>query len=329
MSKCQIADFHEGFKIKICADHSHQNKQENCTRLGNIGESEEALEVIGACMKSMLVEIETEGNFLDFEEQSFVATRIQKKIVQLIPQLESIKDKSLFQDIKIIEKGIVGIMKELHQSDCFKQFCMRNYMALMCNYLKIDYKKVSRLIKTPFDDDGIQAKLQRVEEEAETLKHDLKKLRERVITTIGLEPQANFQKAYELITNKKLIPSDPKELSFDCACPKDACFMESSDGNVLFNCKELNICRITDNIKLAKDFICSSFPQTVQNFHMNLNGGILDCEEVNDIIVYVGPHVSKEFCIYGMEMSHFQMKNILQTLCKNQRKVGLGIANLN
>ncbi|CAI2376572.1 unnamed protein product [Moneuplotes crassus] len=331
VNKCEIGTcdnnseyLHRGLKIRICKQHFQPSEKDKCVRLGQLIEIEDALRVVKTCINNFCTGVELGDNIASIKKCKHFVEQVNHKVAQVSKEIESAKSSDDLQSHDCLENEFKDITSELYHCEFFTHFCVKNYMTLMCDYLKIDNNKISRLISTDDEIRNFKGKLEEKEQELKKLEDKYRQICERFINHIGLDTKASLAKAYKIITNLELFLENDEKLILDCNTEEDTEFMKAVGDNILPNCSELTIDSITSDVKLGTNFICSSFPQTVQRFHLNLNGKMLDCKEAIDMIHHASPHVSIEFCIYGMRISQFQMKNILQSICRNQRIFGFG-----
>ncbi|CAI2379720.1 unnamed protein product [Moneuplotes crassus] len=316
--------FHKELEIRICEQHFKPSQKNQCVRLGQLNEVEDALRVVKTCINNFCTGVELGDNIASIKKCKHFAEQVNHKVAQVSKGIESAKSSDDLQSHDCLESEVKDITSELYHCEFFTHFCVKNYMTLMCDYLKIDHNKVSELISPEDEIRNFKEKLEEKEQELENMEDKYRQICERIINDIGLDTKESLLKSYKIVTDLELIQKNDRVLIFNCDTEEDTEFMKAIGDNILPNCSRLRLDSITSDVKLFKNFICSSFPETVQWFHLNCNGEIIDCQEIIETIHYVSPHISLEFYIYNMRISQFQMKYILQSICKNQKIFGFG-----
>ncbi|CAI2370096.1 unnamed protein product [Moneuplotes crassus] len=314
---------HKKIKIRLCEEHYQQDQQESWERIVNIQDIKQALEVLQTCIKNFTVSAESEGH-----NSNSLVNQLLDQTIQMQKDINKSKENNDVRKFQEIENEIATLATQLRSNEDFKQFCVQNYMALMCDYLKINKNKIDRLINTKIDVASLQEQLEQKEADFTALKKRFEECRKRIINTVGTATQDKYEQCYKMITGKEIEISISNNHILNCGSECDVEFMESMGDHIIPNYKSLRIDKISCQISLAKKFIISSLPERVDKFHLNVNGNLIDCEQISDLIIHTSfTGISKLF-LYSLKINQPQLQMLLQVICKNQTSLCLGYSKL-
>ncbi|CAI2369923.1 unnamed protein product [Moneuplotes crassus] len=305
---------HKKIKIRICEEHYKQDQQENWERIVNIQEIKQAIEVLQTCIKNFSVSTGSE----EYNSISLVKQLLDQTI-QMQKDISKSKENNDVHKFQEIENEIATLATQLRSNEDFKQFCVQNYMALMCDYLKISKNKIDRFISTKIDVASLQEQLEQKETEFTTLKKRFEECRKRIINTVGTVTQNDFEQCYKMITGKKIEIDIYQNRVLSCGSQCDVEFMESMGDHIIPNYSGLCVDKINCQIPLVKKFIISSFPEEVDRFHLNFQGKLIDCEQISDLIIHTSFTGISELYLYSLKINQPQLQMLLHVICKNQK----------
>ncbi|CAI2367920.1 unnamed protein product [Moneuplotes crassus] len=326
---------HKGFNVNICDEHYQLNHKESCVKLENIGEPDgikEALEVIQTCIKNFRVVLDSDNDKETQEETIRFLAEIQTQIQEIFKEIEKGDGGQEFLDIHDINNKVRDIFLKLRSEEGFKQFCVINYIHLMGDYLGINKSKTNRIIGIT----GIKSEMEidlRLLDNKNTksykeLEKELVELKQRAISLIDPSTLQGLEKYYKLVTNKSQNIASTKKLILEFDNEKDIEFVKNFGGNIVPNLENLEIDKILENLEVAKEFLFSSFPQSVENFHLNFKGRMHNCDEIIDVLCYLNPRIMRSLHIYRFELSQIQMKKIFQITKQIQTYIGFRCCKL-
>ncbi|CAI2376573.1 unnamed protein product [Moneuplotes crassus] len=329
--KCQLQDcgrqaewFNKSLRIAICKKHLALSEESHSVKIGNLEGAEETLRLVKACINEFyeasrsitIEECEEESN--NFCEQ------LEDKVEEISNELNYVRKNKKFEDFGAIETRIKALTLELKKNQLFNKFCTQLYFCMKCEQLGVNKEKTSRFIENPLNEDLFVDQLKQKDTELKNLKGELKTIKEKVASIVGLSSQADIEKVYCIITGKKIAPKISEQLVLDCNDQKNCDFMEILGDNILPNCDMLRINNIQEHISLVENFIFRCFPQTVRCLALNFRGKPINWEKLVEMVTYLSPHITNELYLYNLKFGPFQLSNILQNTCQHIKELGFG-----
>ncbi|CAI2369801.1 unnamed protein product [Moneuplotes crassus] len=308
---------HNLMRIRVCQEHYQPDHKESWTRIVPCKEVEQALGLFTTCMKNFTIANDSnEGEGLNEDIQSFNA-----KVARTTDEFTKLEQEEDPKKLEEMEQELINLITELRKNESFKQFCVKHYMHLICEYLNIQIDEIERFIDTKIDTISLEQKLKQSEDGLKNLNKELNECRKKFVNTVGTTTIPDFELCYELITSSKATISPASKLILDCYKPQDINFMQCMGDNILPNFNHLSIRRIDENLNLVNNFVLSSFPQNVKGFSLNTNGKLIDCEPVMNLIIHTSSSVLQSMYLSNFIISQSQLKTLLQTTCKNQSEL--------
>ncbi|CAI2367437.1 unnamed protein product [Moneuplotes crassus] len=218
---------------------------------------------------------------------------------------------------------MISLMKELHFSEDFKHFCIRNYLESVCYHLKINKSNIARFVHKDIEQECFKAGLERTQRRLEDTKMRLQNFQKKTVNMITLSNQDKLKQCYEMITERKGRDTKDFKIRLDLSDSRDYDFMAAVQDQILPDFSHLRIDNVGKDFYFFKDFIFFNFPQNIGCLYLNLGSKMCDAEAISDIIIHVSPRISRAFYIGSCDIKLPQMKNILQICKRNQRIIGL------
>ncbi|CAI2359365.1 unnamed protein product [Moneuplotes crassus] len=319
----QASYMYRGTAIYICEEHFQPSQKEHLVKIGNVDGAQETLDVVKKCIINFKLELEQEEYQNIQEESKVLVNNIQSKIPEISKELDSPIESNPTEKYESIEYQVRAIVTEVKSSQPFRSFCFKNYMNLMCDYLEIDRSKIARFISIDSFEGAQDSEISRIKTELEETKSKYTQFRQRAISKMECSNKDDLKKIYEIVTNKQILEKWNDQVGLDCKSKQDVEFMEAIKCQILPNLNDFRIDKIDLNLLFAKEFILSSFPQKVLRFHLNWEGEIIDIESMNEIIMYINLRIAEELHLYNFQIDQFQLKILLQAVCRNKISLGL------
>ncbi|CAI2365065.1 unnamed protein product [Moneuplotes crassus] len=321
--------YQKELKLHFCANHYELNSKENWVKVESIGDIEVALDVTQSCNKNFQVAVELQKNKGDMQESIHLSQQLQTQMQDISDDIAKFKLNEELSNFETIKAKIKDIYLQLRIDEGFKQFCVVNYTHLMCDYFEADKSKVDYILGIENNeasemDLDLRAGKKKTKYYRE-LQKELVELKQRAVSLIDPSTLQGLEKCYKLITkiNQDIEARKRFILEFDDEI--DIEFVKSFGDNIVPNLENLEIDKIQENLEVAKEFLFSSFPQSVENFHLNFEGKMHNCHEIIDVLCYLNPRIMRSLCIYSFEINQIQMKRIFQIV--KQSKTYFGFLN--
>ncbi|CAI2362686.1 unnamed protein product [Moneuplotes crassus] len=320
--KCEAQDcsqqasyVYRGTTIYICEEHFQPSQKDHFVKIGNVNGAQEALDVVKKCEDPSLQ-----------EESIMLVNDIQRRVTETSKELDSCIDNNQLERYESIEQQIFTIISTIRNSHHFREFCVKHYLSLVCDFLSIDRKKIERFIRkgreqTSYDIQSIQAK-----DELEKVEAKFTEFNEGTISSIKFSTKTDLKNIYKLITGKSLTLKKI-DLRLGLKCAEDVEFIRKIRGHIIPNIPKLVIKNAHIDIRLVKEFLYSFFPAKVGRFHFNHQGEMINYDEFADIILDINPKISEGLFLYKFDLGQFQLESFFK-LSTRVLNVGLCFCKL-
>ncbi|CAI2365089.1 unnamed protein product [Moneuplotes crassus] len=308
--------YQKELKLHFCANHYELNSKENWVKMESIGDLEQTLAVTQSCNKNFQVAVEFQKNRGDMQESIHLSQQLQTQMQDISDDIAKFKLNEELANFQIIKAKIKDIYLQLRNEEGFKQFCVVNYTHLMCDYLEADKSKVDYILGIENNgasemDLDLRAGNKKTKYYRE-LQKELVELKQRAKSLMNPSTLQGLEKCYNLITKNNQDIEASKRFILEFDDEKDIGFVKCFGGKIVPNLESLAIDKIQENLEVAKGFLFSSFPLSVQNFQLNFGGRMHNCDEIIVVLCYLNPRIMRSLCIYNFEISQIQMKRIFQ-----------------
>ncbi|CAI2368859.1 unnamed protein product [Moneuplotes crassus] len=354
--KCQAEDcgnkadyFHSNFKVYICSLHCKSGQRGSCIKLEDRSEFEgvtEILKVLQTCIKNLMIAMESckndeesddSGNLFslssseDSEESKLNLSQVQNKITQIVKRVNTMKQKQQFQVQREVKQKLKDLFSELKSDETFKKFCVENYIAFVCDFLKVSKFKVGEVFdfEININNEANFKELEtKIDAKYDSLKQEFQKFKEDVVTTLNPTTLKGLSHSYKVFTKKKNIIEKNSELVIDLEDSSNLEFIECMGSNILANLETLKIFNIKNKMPVVKDFIFSSFPQQANRFHLNCGGSVINSDQIIDVVCYMNPKIAETLYLYNLEVGQIQMRTLFQLTKDNKKFLGFPCCKL-
>ncbi|CAI2370448.1 unnamed protein product [Moneuplotes crassus] len=326
--------FHKDFKVYICSVHCKPSQRAICVKIGERAEVDsikDMLKVLETCTKNLWIAGSSIENNAKFEFSELLVRQILDETDGIEKEIKVIQQKHQYENLNGVKQELRKILTYLKNNEIFQQFCVENYISLVCDFLKVNKSKIGQDFDLQINETNEMShneEVRDITDKYEHVKQEFQTFKKRVITMLNPTTLEGLGQSIEIFKRKKSNIETSKKFQLDFENSEDLEFVNCMGSNIIANLEDFRIHRISDNLQTARDFIFSSFPQKANCLYFNFCGKMINSDEIIDVLCFMNPKIGETLYLYNLEVSQSQMRTLFQLTKDNEKFLGFPCCKL-